>query len=417
MTGIEVWGEDCFRSGEMTCEKIIDCIGASDEDIAHLRLLLRTAGAQLDAPWQWGTEDRADLVIVDAGDLVGFAARARVLQRGVPCAELIAADAPEPEGLFLRKPLRREDFVALLNGGSRRAVAPFSVLSQDADFFMVDLGEYEDDSNEELPNFEKVHQRTLPSSAEMDAFEALFKRDDLADTPLILLPDRLEESTGVEYTGERTMRSSRNANERKPFINDSVSPVNIDPSLRSFGNAPADAGEHPLRDYLAGTLLGGPSRIALPGLPALALDPKHQVFHAGCGLPALEDYCRRPLRRADWQPLMSSQLSEVRERVPARSYTMLQWLERMVASNGYLASHLDPGGTYRLLQAFEVGEDYPRAQRIAEAMRESLRLHEIVAVSQTSMSEVFAVVSAYDAIGWVEWQLRESMQSPDRPSR
>jgi hypothetical protein len=89
----------------------------------------------------------------------------------------------------------------------------------------------------------------------------------------------------------------------------------------------------------------------------------------------------------------------------------------MITANGYLASHLDPGGSYRLLQSFEVGEDYPRAQRIADAMRVPLRLHEIVAASQTSMAEVFSVVSAYDAIGWVQWQLRESFHSPAKPPR
>ena len=401
----------------MAREKIIDCIGASDEDVAHLRLLLRTAGAQLHAPWHWGHEAQADLVIVDAGNLAGSAARARVLQRGVPCAELIAIDAPEPEGPFLRKPLRREDFIALLNTDSRRGVAPFSVLSQDADFFMVDLGEFEDNGNIELPSFGEVPQRTIPPASEMDAFEALFKRDELANTPLILLPDRLEAKTGVEYTGVQTKRSSTNAHERKPFINDSVSPQNVDPSVRSFSNA-QDEGEHPLRDYLTGTLLGNPCRIALPGLPALVLDPKQQVYHAEGELPTLEEYCRRPLRRADWRPLLGSDLRELREHMPARSYPRLLWLDRMISSDGYLASHLDPGGSYRLLQAFEFAEEYPRAHRIAVAMQAPLRLHEIVVASTTSMAEVFSVVSAYDAIGWVEWQLRESFRSPPgKPAR
>lgn len=403
----------------MAREKIIDCIGACDEDVAHLRLLLRTSAAHLDAPWQWGHEGKADLVIVDTGSLAGSTAFIRISQRGVPCAELIEASAPEPEGLFLRKPLHRDAFVMLLNGGSRRAVAPLVVLSQDNDFFMVDLGEYEDDSDGgiELPSFQEGSQRSLPSAGELDAFEALFKRDELADTPLMLTPDRLEEATGVEYTGERTARSKRNANERKPFIDDTFVVGNIDPSLRSFSNA-QDEGAHPLRDYLGGGLLGNPGRIALPGLPALVLDPKLQVFHAEGGLSSLEEYCRRALRREDWQVLLGSDLRDLRERLPARSYPRLLWLDRMIAADGYLSSHLDPGGSYRLLQSFDdLAEEYPRAHRIAEAMRAPLRLHEIVEASQTSMAEVFSVVSAYDAIGWVEWELRESFRTPGKPSR
>ncbi len=414
--GIQVQGEDLYRSGQMVGEKIIDCIGAVDEDVAHLRLLLRTSGAQLAAPWRWGHEAQADLVIVDAGTLVGSAARTRVLQRGVPCAELIAADAPDTDGLFLRKPLQRDAFIALLNGSSARVVAPFAVLSQGDDFFMVDLGEYDDGADPGLAGLDEIPQREVPSTSELDAFEAMFKRDDLADTPQILLPDRLEAKTGVEYTGERTIRSSRNAHERKPFINDSVSPENIDPALRSFSNA-QDEGAHPLGDYLVGSMLGGPSRIALPGLPALVLDPKHQLYHAEGELPALEEYCRRPLRRADWVALLSQDLIAVRERMPTKPYLRLRWLERMISSNGYLASHLDPGGSYRLTRAFELESEYPSAHRIAVAMQLPLRLHDIVAASQTSMAEVFSVVSAYDAIGWVEWELRESFRVPPRTTR
>ena len=400
----------------MAREKIIDCIGASDEDVAHLRLLLRTANAQLNAPWRWGPEEHADLVIIDADNLVGFAARARVVQRGVPCAELIAADAPQPDGLFLRKPLRREDFVALLNDSGQRVVAPFAVLSQDEDFFNVDLGEYEEGG--ELPVIAEAPRVTLPAAEELDAFEALFKRDDLANTPQILLPDHLEDATSVEYTGERTTRSLRNANARKPFINDSVSPGNIDPSMRSFANA-QDEGAHPLGDYLAGSLLGGISQIALPDLPMLVLDPKEQVYHAEGDLPALEGYCRELLHRDDWRALLSEQVREVRERLPAQPYVRLQWLQRMIAANGYLSQHLDPAGGYRLTRVLEIAHDYPRAFRIGAAMSgEPQRLHEIVAASDTSMAEVFSVVSAYDAIGWVEWQLRESFRSPgNSPTR
>ena len=399
----------------MTREKIIDCIGASDEDVAHLRLLLRTAGAQLHAPWHWGHEAQADLVIVDADNLVGFAARARVLQRGVPCAELIATDAPEPDGLFLRKPLRREDLVVLLNGSGQRAIAPFAVLIQGDDFFDVDLGEYEDAGALSVAN--GIPAPTLAVTDELDEFEALFKRDALADTPQMLLPDRLEDATSVEYTGERTTRSLRNTNQRKPFINDSVLSGNIDPSMRSFAYA-VDEGAHPLRDYLVGPLLGGVSEIVLPGLPMLVLDPKRQVYHAEGDLPALEEYFEQSLQRADWRALLTEQMREVREHFPAQPYVRLHWLEQMLAANGYLSQHLDPGGRYRLTRVLEIAKDYPRAFRIGAAMvGQPLRLHKIVAASQTSMAEVFSVVSAYDAIGWVEWQLRERFLPPIKPSR
>ena len=37
----------------MATTRIIDCIGASDEDIAHLRLLLRSSIIHLRDVWRW----------------------------------------------------------------------------------------------------------------------------------------------------------------------------------------------------------------------------------------------------------------------------------------------------------------------------------------------------------------------------
>ncbi|MEO5595544.1 MAG: hypothetical protein ABIQ97_00130 [Lysobacteraceae bacterium] len=394
----------------MPSNKIIACIGASEEEVAHLRLLLRTAASQLSAAWDWGTEHHADLIVVDPGNLVGEAARGRALQRGVPCAELIAADVLEPDGPYLKRPLRREDFVALLNGGRKRVVAPLSVLSQGADFFMVDLGEYDDDDAADMAA-PLPWQRELPSSDELDDFESLFKRDDLAATPQFMIPDKLKLQTGVEYTGEQTDRSSRNALSRDPFATEAISgdQANIDPSLRSF-SVEVDEGEYPLRDYLSGTLLGGPSAIVLPGLPLLVLDPKQQMFHVDGGLKSLEGYCGKPLRRSDWRNVLSVELADVRARIPAQPYIRLQWLDRMITANGYLASHLDPGGSYRLTHTLELAQDYPHAFRIGEAMLGPMqKLHDIVAASNTSMAEVFSVVSAFEAVGYVKWQLRDSM--------
>lgn len=405
-------GSSGLQGRTMPRNKIIACIGASEEEVAHLRLLLRTAASQLSAAWDWGTEHHADLIVVDPGNLVGEAARGRAVQRGVPCAELIAADVLEPDGPYLKRPLRREDFVELLNdGGKKRAVAPFSVLSQGDDFFMVDLGEYDDGAPMEMAA-PLPPQRERPSSDELDAFESLFKRDELDATPQFMVPDKLKVGTGVEYTGEQTDRSSRNALSRDPFATAAISgdQVNVDPSLRSF-SVLGDEGEYPLHDYLTGTLLGGPSAISLAGLPLLVLDPKQQMFHADGGLKSLEGYCGKPLRRSDWRNVLSAELADLRARIPAQPYIRLQWLQRMITADGYLAQHLDPGGSYRLTRVLELAHDYPRVFRIGAAMLGPLqKLHDIVAASNTSMAEVFSVVSAYEAIGYMEWQLRDSMR-------
>src|SRR5690348_13583159 len=90
----------------MANQKIIQCVGTSEEDTAHLRLLLRVARDELKDSWSWGTEAKANLVIVDAIRLIGEAAMRRATQRNIFCALIINETDPKPsEGLYLRRPL------------------------------------------------------------------------------------------------------------------------------------------------------------------------------------------------------------------------------------------------------------------------------------------------------------------------
>jgi hypothetical protein len=168
----------------------------------------------------------------------------------------------------------------------------------------------------------------------------------------------------------------------------------------------ADTAPHDLREYLGADLLRMPARFALPGAPPLTLDPKNQVAHAPAGLGALAPYCRNRWRLCDWQPLTGAELAEVRETQPAQSYARLVWLQVLLLSDGHLASHLDPGGSYRLKHWVEVDKDLGRYFRIASVMLQPARLHEIAAASSASMADVFDLVNAYDAIGLMEWQPR-----------
>ncbi len=81
----------------------------------------------------------------------------------------------------------------------------------------------------------------------------------------------------------------------------------------------------------------------------------------------------------------------------------LIWLYVLVHSEGKLARHLDPGGTYRLSRWIEIERDFSAYFRIASTMLQPARLHEIAAASSASMADVFDVVNAYDAIGLIEW--------------
>jgi hypothetical protein len=398
----------------MTTKRIIDCIGASDEDIAHLRLLLRTAKIHLRDVWHWGPELKADIVIVDTRSMIGESAYRRTLERGIACAQLIEADAPAPDGRHLRKPLRREDLVELLNGVGKSSIEPLAILTQGDDFFDLDLGEHDhsgDLPGRDLPELDIAHRRS-EVEREHEEFEAMFRRDPLEHKPQFLMPDQFDNDAGIEYVHETTTRSATRAvATTNPFAREEFVLDNVDPSFRRDMEArEIGATTHALTDYLGGKLLGGSARIRLPGAPALVLDPKEQVYHADSDLRSLEIYVREPLRMDAWERLVNSGLLAIRESTPAKPYSRLLWMARYITSDGYLASHLDPGGTYRLTRWLELAHDYPRAFRVGGQMLKPLRLDEIARASKATIAEVFDVVNAYDAIGYVEWKHREIKQ-------
>jgi hypothetical protein len=398
----------------MARTRIIDCIGASDEDIAHIRLLLRSSRIHLQEVWRWGTEDQADLVIVDTSSLIGESARRRTHQRGIVCARLIGVDDPSCDGRYLRKPLKREDFVALLDGIGSSTVAPLAILTQGDDFFDLDLGEPDFSDMEDLAvslsGEDEARREAI--RREHEAFHDTLRRDPLAAAPQFLIPEGLSEGVGVEFVRDATVRSASRANaSAHPFQSHERDDSFIDPRFRRDLEAVNDDdATWPLIDYLTRNLLGGPARIVLPGHTELVLDPKNVVFHAEGRMPALEGYCRQPLRVGDWRRLVNYELDALRLRVPARPYLRLIWTDRFIRSDGYLASHLDPGGTYRLTRWLELAQDYPRAFRVGANMMQPLKLHEIARASEVGLAEVFDVVNAYEAIGYVEWAHRERFQ-------
>lgn len=399
-------------------ERTIDFIGASDEDVAHLRLLIRKARARLDASWRWGSEDRADLVVVDPTSVPGEQAMQRTLARGRPCAVIWRGEALPPEGLVLPVPFRDQAVIALLNSIGDRDAPPMPLIMAGEDFFVMDLGEEEaaaatvdEGLLAALPDFDaQIAERTQLASAIEDA-ESLFRRDPLADSLQVLLPDAMDQSAAVDYVARANARAQARAQAAGGLHQDDTARFdapNIQPSHRAA--PPPDDRSFPLRDYLAEGLLMHPARLHLLGLPALVLDPKEGVYHAEGLLPDLELLALQSIRRADWIPLTTAELEAVRAAVPAKPIARLQWMERLLALNGQLAPHLDPGGTYRLVKWLELTADYPHHAKVAQQMLKPMRLHEIAAAAKAPMGEVFDVVNAYDAIGFLEWTPRERLQ-------
>jgi hypothetical protein len=394
----------------VSLEKHIAVIGVSDEEVAHLRLLIRRAGEELSHAWKWGGESDADLVIVDPASFVGQMARTRVQAAGLRCA-VFSDEAIPGVDLVLRRPLKLANLVAVLNQAAAASERPSGLVTHKHDFYFHDDAETGADVAD-LP--EPIESAPTPADA-APGLEELLRIDPVDMKEAARVHVKLGDDTTVFGTSGPTARSDvRGRESRDVFSKARTEPVAADPAGPRRGSA-AELARHSLRAYLDTDILGGPARIVLPDAPPLVLDPKPKMFHASARLAALEPYCRTALRQCDWQPLTTAELAELRVSEPPQPYLRLIWLYTLIHSEGQLARHLDPGGTYRLVRWIEIEREFSAYFRIASTMLTPARLHEIAASSNASMSDVFDVVNAYDAIGLIECQPRRP-RNPEPPA-
>lgn len=366
-------------------QQIIQCVGVNEEDTAHLRLLLRVVREDLHDAWSWGTEVKANLVIVDPIRLIGEAAWRRATQRGVACAQVIGESDPKPpEGLFLRRPFGREAFVALLNLVSAGGPTPAQEEWRD-EFLELDLGEVD------LTALESAVPGVFTYATAGDATGADAAPASEAAAPAATEPSPRAPAVAAAPMASLPITPTEQAVHREIEAIHGQAHRHIDPKSRQ-----------PLIFYLEKGVFTGPARIELPGVPALVLDPDEEVFLARGLLRMLEPYASEPLRFSDWKLLTEPEWEHVRRSASARPYLRLKWMDSFIHSDGFLAKHLDPGASYRLNNRLDLAGDYPRAFRVATHMSIPRKLHEIARMSAVGLAEVFDVINAYESIGYVE---------------
>jgi hypothetical protein len=397
-------------------EKVIAVVGVSEEDTAHLRLLLRKAADHLKFRWRWGAEDGADLVVIDPKSFAGQLARNRFGATGTRSALLLDAGKAEDGVLQFHRPLKITAFLEVLRQIEGTVLDGLELVPLSDDFYFHEMGEFRPEHNlDELDAFasdpDESHEVVvLRGGADVaEGLGELLKHDPANDKPRVTVPIHLDHDTAIEATGAPSARSERRRSDELEEMRPGSGSMRLDPDAAPpFKRVAEEAPRaEPLVAYLSQPLLGGPSRVAYEDAPALVLDPKHQCFHSTGGLQALEVYCRAPILRSAWISITSADMAHLQETAPPRAYEYLVWLSTLVRSEGRLASNLDPGGAYRLTRVIDLGDDYPQVRSISRCMQQPLRLHEIAATANAEMAEVFNVVNAYDAIGCISWTPRQ----------
>ena len=123
----------------MSGTKTLAVIGANEETVAHLRLLMKLGARQLRQTWVWGEEAAADFVAVEVHDLGAQGVLSRCQAAGVPCAVMAEADEVVVHGLVLRRPFKLDQIVAVLNAAGAESADAGEVEAFADDFYTRDL--------------------------------------------------------------------------------------------------------------------------------------------------------------------------------------------------------------------------------------------------------------------------------------
>lgn len=431
----------------MSATKTLAVIGASEETVAHLRLLMKLGARQLQQTWVWGAEAAADFVAVEVHDLGAQGVISRCQSAGVPCAVMAEANEVVVHGLVLRRPFKLDQIVAVLNAAGADSADAGDVEAFADDFYTRNLDE--DLAAPSAVEEELWRRRESGSTkARVTGEQAAVGLDEMIHGDPLIEPEKpkplIQADTTVERgSSEPSKRSEGRADMARHRVVSGgempagvigVGPVDVKPVAMPPRNesgaplpaspakpeaAPEPAGQR-LSDYLDGNLIASPTQLQLPDLPALTLDPKKRAYYAEGDLSLLEGYANQAIPRGSAKVAGTAELARVRESQPARTYDELRWLIAMSQASGRLAARLDPGGSYEVQAPVTIDPAFHAHGAIAAALAASKRLHEVAAASKASMEQVFDVVSAYDAIGRLKWTPRQRLApapaaEPEKP--
>ncbi len=413
----------------MSSTRTLTIIGASEDSVAHIRLLLRIAGTRLQHRWELRDGDDADLLVIESsGDIATSAIQTRCAATGVPYAVLCDQDDLIVHGMALRRPLKLDQLVAILNtAGAMRSDADV-MPGLNADFYSSDFSDQIPQGRRgtawDQPDYATpdVSHAPAPSKSDaVDAFNLLIHGDPLEE-PLPQKP-LINECTALEgRKGGATQRSElqRDAGTRAAASLIGVSPIDLEPISLGPQVAQPQAKQKTIEGESAPALvpsllregmLLSPVRISAEGLPNIVLDPKDRRFYSDSPLQELAAYLSLGQESVQRVAVVGAELQRVRNTQISHSFDELRWLFALAASNGRLDSKLDPGGRYAINQPFAAAAELRSHASITALMTTPIALNEVARASGARMEDVFDVVNAYAAIGRIDYVPRQSLQS------
>lgn len=402
--------------------KSLAVVGANDETVAHLRLLLRMGGVRLRHEWTFGSEVDADFIVVQPGSLAADATQTRCQAAGIPFAVLAEANDVVVQGMALRRPLKLDQIVAVFNAAGESTAVAAPVQAFGDDFYTQQLGEAIPVGRREADVWQRPEHaaasQPVTREAPVQDLDHLLFGDPLAEPVELgpLVTDDTEVDAAPRDHSARSEHRRDDAQERMAASLIGVSTVDATPPPVPRASSPAahaatfrklkDDPPRPLLDFLREDTVSSPTQLRLDDAPPITLDPLRRLFHAAGPLGALAPYVEHGIPGERATAVAGAELARVRLTEPARSYDELRWLTTLLRSGGSLHSRLDPGGTFVVREALEIDPDFHAHGPITAAMKAPTRLHEIAQMSGAAMSDVFDVVNAYDSIGRLEWKPR-----------
>jgi hypothetical protein len=158
-----------------------------------------------------------------------------------------------------------------------------------------------------------------------------------------------------------------------------------------------------ISDYLPKGVLGGPSKLQLPGAPELAFDPATQTYAGSATLKPLLPYVEASIREQDFTAIDAAEFERIKAASGgAHPYLRLLWLCGLAAGQGQLLPGYSSGRKFSLTKWPQIEREFPKHFRLATVMMKGPALvRDLAELSGVAEAEVLDFVNAGLVTGFV----------------